>query len=220
MLSTIDIARAKGLKGQQLESTIRKARDDFMPNTQQNLKKDVYSHFILRLAYCRRRMPGMHAGPAHAKLSEHLAWHSEELRRWFLHNEVELFKWRFMNHPAEDRDGWLHRNNLKYQSARRALARAHPSRFAPWPSVCRAWQISREEYDSLRAELQQTMAARREDAEKITSERIEHYKVHAPAPSVFPSSGCGALLAGADACVFSHSDASADSHRRTTRLGM
>ena len=55
MLSTIDIARAKGLKGDELERTIRKARDDFMPNTQANLKKDVYSHFILRLAYCRRR---------------------------------------------------------------------------------------------------------------------------------------------------------------------
>ena len=55
MLSTIDIARAKGLKGQQLESTIRKARDDFMPNTQQNLRKDMCSHFILRLAYSRRR---------------------------------------------------------------------------------------------------------------------------------------------------------------------
>ena len=104
---------------------------------------------------------------------------------------MELFKWRFMNHPAEDRDGWLHRNNLKYQSARRALARAHPSRFAPWPSVCRAWQISREEYDSLRAELQQTMAARREDAEKITSERIEHYKVHAPAHPFSPPVAAG-----------------------------
>jgi len=132
LLSTIDIARAKGLKGQELERTIRKARDDFMPNTQYNLKKDVYSHFILRLAYCR----------------------SEELRRWFLHNEVELFKWRFMNHPAEDRDAWLHRNSLKYQS------------------------ISREEYESLRGPLQQTMAARRDDVATIAgAERMDHYKV-------------------------------------------
>ncbi len=37
-----------------MEKVIRKARDDFMPNTQQNLRKDMCSHFILRLAYSRR----------------------------------------------------------------------------------------------------------------------------------------------------------------------
>lgn len=55
VLSTIDMARAKGLRGGDMEKVIRKARDDFMPNTQQNLRKDMCSHFILRLAYSRRR---------------------------------------------------------------------------------------------------------------------------------------------------------------------
>jgi len=54
VLSTIDMARAKGLRGGDMEKVIRKARDDFMPNTQQNLRKDMCSHFILRLAYSRR----------------------------------------------------------------------------------------------------------------------------------------------------------------------
>lgn len=49
------MARAKGLKGADLEKSIRKARDDSMPNTPAGMRKDRFSHFILRLAYCRRR---------------------------------------------------------------------------------------------------------------------------------------------------------------------
>ena len=55
MLNSIDMARAKGLKGGDLEKSIRKARDDSMPNTPAGMRKDRFSHFILRLAYCRRR---------------------------------------------------------------------------------------------------------------------------------------------------------------------
>ena len=42
-------------------------------DTKQNAFKDHVSHFVLRLAYCR----------------------TEELRRWFLTHESELFKARF-----------------------------------------------------------------------------------------------------------------------------
>ena len=134
MLTTIETSRAKGLKGKQLEDVIRTARDRYMPLSSTGLAKDYYSHFILRLAYCR----------------------SEDLRRWFLQNEVELFKWRFVNNPPEELNTWLARNGLRYEA------------------------ISREEASELQDKLQEMARCRaawyKEDA--VSSEdRREHYKV-------------------------------------------
>lgn len=55
-------------------------------------RADHISHFILRLAYCR----------------------SEELRRWFLTHEVELFKLRFMNLSKHEVTKFLELNKLDY----------------------------------------------------------------------------------------------------------
>jgi DNA primase large subunit len=55
-------------------------------------KKDNLSHFILRLAYCK----------------------SEDLRRWFLQHECELFKYRFDTESGEDINKFLQANNMKY----------------------------------------------------------------------------------------------------------
>ena len=130
LLSTIDMARAKGLKGKQLDDAIRKARDAYMPLTQEGLRKDYYSHFILRLAYCR----------------------SEDLRRWFLQNETELFKWRFTHNPHDNMSAWLATNGLKYE----AISADESTRFAD--------------------QLLQTLKCRREeDAERLAKQ--EHYKV-------------------------------------------
>jgi DNA primase large subunit len=129
LLSTIELARAKGLKGAELEARIRKARDEFMPLSPTGLIKDYYSHFILRLAYCR----------------------SEDLRRWFLQNELELFKWRFVNNPPEDRAAWLRAKGLQYEA------------------------ISRDEYEEIKEELHQALSSRR-DLDPA-AERSEHYKV-------------------------------------------
>ena len=43
---------------------------------------------------------------------------SEDLRRWFLQNEVELFKWRFVNNPPDDMNQWLKAHSLNYEAVR------------------------------------------------------------------------------------------------------
>jgi DNA primase large subunit len=56
-------------------------------------KRDHVSHFILRLAYCR----------------------SEELRRWFLSREQDLFRTRFTSLSAEGIQRFMQINSLKYE---------------------------------------------------------------------------------------------------------
>ena len=55
-------------------------------------RKDHIAHFILRLAYCR----------------------TEELRRWFIARELELFKMRFATMKGEAIDTFFRLNNLSY----------------------------------------------------------------------------------------------------------
>ncbi|KAH9504634.1 DNA primase large subunit [Bulinus truncatus] len=59
----------------------------------ENRKRDHMSHFILRLAYCR----------------------SEDLRRWFLLQELDLFRYRFQLENSQSRTEFLVCNNLKYK---------------------------------------------------------------------------------------------------------
>lgn len=55
-------------------------------------KRDHISHFILRLAYCR----------------------SEELRKWFLEKEVDLFRFRFLQESSKSIQTFLKLNKLEY----------------------------------------------------------------------------------------------------------
>ncbi|XP_026856313.2 DNA primase large subunit [Electrophorus electricus] len=57
-------------------------------------RKDHISHFILRLAYCQ----------------------TEDLRRWFIQQEMDLFRYRFSILSAKYKTEFLHRNNLKYDT--------------------------------------------------------------------------------------------------------
>ncbi|XP_063047938.1 DNA primase large subunit [Engraulis encrasicolus] len=57
-------------------------------------RKDHISHFILRLAYCQ----------------------TEDLRRWFIQQEMDLFRFRFSDLPARYKTEFLHRNNLQYDT--------------------------------------------------------------------------------------------------------
>ena len=65
-------------------------------NTESELrsrKRDHISHFILRLAYCR----------------------SEDLRRWFIARELDLFRVRFSSLSAEGIQLFMQINSLKYE---------------------------------------------------------------------------------------------------------
>ncbi|KAA8583893.1 DNA primase large subunit [Etheostoma spectabile] len=64
------------------------------PTEYEKRRKDHISHFILRLAYCQ----------------------TEDLRRWFIQQEVDLFRYRFNElHPKQKLE-FLHRNNLQYDT--------------------------------------------------------------------------------------------------------
>ncbi|KAM9364253.1 LOW QUALITY PROTEIN: DNA primase large subunit [Pholidichthys leucotaenia] len=64
------------------------------PSEHEKRRKDHISHFILRLAYCQ----------------------TEDLRRWFIQQEVDLFRYRFDElHPKQKLE-FLHRNNLQYDT--------------------------------------------------------------------------------------------------------
>ena len=108
VLKGIEEAKAKGFKPHEVQEKARKLANEHLKvpeksavavqyiavpilnlqsqssppqalDPKQNLFKDHASHFVLRLAYCR----------------------TEELRRWFLTHESELFKARFSDEPPK-----------------------------------------------------------------------------------------------------------------------
>ncbi|XP_041803558.1 DNA primase large subunit [Chelmon rostratus] len=64
------------------------------PNEYEKRRKDHISHYILRLAYCQ----------------------TEDLRRWFIQQEVDLFRFRFNDLSSKQKLEFLHRNNLQYEA--------------------------------------------------------------------------------------------------------
>ncbi|CAD7696056.1 unnamed protein product [Ostreobium quekettii] len=91
-------------------------------------RRDVQSHFILRLAYCR----------------------TEELRRWFLTQECDLFTMRLRNLPARQQVQFLEANNMPYE------------------------MINDAEFHSIKAQLAATYLSqynKREEAEAVRSGR-------------------------------------------------
>ena len=105
VLRRIDVLRAQGVKGDKFNSDIVKADHKYLFPTStaaaaansNNQDKDLISHFVLRMAYCR----------------------TEELRKWFLANESQLFAIRLENAKSADVDAFLDANNLKYPPVRK-----------------------------------------------------------------------------------------------------
>uniref|UniRef100_A0A669BJM1 DNA primase large subunit n=1 Tax=Oreochromis niloticus TaxID=8128 RepID=A0A669BJM1_ORENI len=68
--------------------------DFYGPTEYEKRRKDHISHFILRLAYCQ----------------------TEDLRRWFIQQEVDLFRFRFNDLDPKQQLEFLHKNNLRYDT--------------------------------------------------------------------------------------------------------
>eukprot|EP00794_Sanderia_malayensis_P004885 gene4885-5525_t len=79
----------KRLMNEDLDSRKKLTQSDKL----ENRRKDHISHYILRLAFSR----------------------SEDLRRWFLTQEIELFRYRFLQEPSHEIDAFLKLNELDFK---------------------------------------------------------------------------------------------------------
>ncbi|KAG8524182.1 DNA primase large subunit [Galemys pyrenaicus] len=90
-LKTTDQYRTK------LEAEIRKLKFSFRENLEDEYeprRRDHISHFILRLAYCQ----------------------SEELRRWFIQQEMDLLRFRFSILPKDKIQSFLKDSHLQFEA--------------------------------------------------------------------------------------------------------
>jgi len=88
VLKAIDSSKAKGVKPEELSKIIETSLNQYLPlrdkgeDVEEDRRKDHVSHFILRIAYSR----------------------TEDLRRWFLRQEEQLFRHRFNNLDVDSRN--------------------------------------------------------------------------------------------------------------------
>jgi len=104
-IETIGISHTKGnpkycellekeIMATKLKDSFLRIRNNLTKDEEiENRRLDHASHFILRLAYCR----------------------SEDLRRWFLMQELDLFRFRFQQENTESRARFLASSGLKYK---------------------------------------------------------------------------------------------------------
>ncbi|GCB72422.1 hypothetical protein scyTo_0006297 [Scyliorhinus torazame] len=100
-VETIGVSYIKASEpyNKKLESELRKLKFPYRVSSGEKLddyemrRKDHISHFILRLAYCQ----------------------SEELRRWFIQQELDVFRFRF-NELQDKQQEFLQHNKLEYQT--------------------------------------------------------------------------------------------------------
>ena len=100
LLRGLEAIKARGFDGSDYAQKVQVLENKYMPMKAHTLadelalqkRKDVASHFILRLAYCR----------------------TEDLRRWFLTQECELFKYRLEKLSDGERGAFMVANGLMY----------------------------------------------------------------------------------------------------------
>ncbi|XP_030054854.1 DNA primase large subunit isoform X2 [Microcaecilia unicolor] len=102
MIENLGVSYVKGSEKykEKLEAELRKLKfsyrlqDDLSNDVYDQRRKDHVSHFIVRLAYCQ----------------------SEDLRRWFIQQEMDLFRFRFSEMSKESIQKFLAHNNLTYKA--------------------------------------------------------------------------------------------------------
>ncbi|XP_063772811.1 DNA primase large subunit isoform X2 [Pseudophryne corroboree] len=97
LLKTIEnlgISHVKNSKDYKVKLDAELKKLKFRVEECEQRRKDHISHFILRLAYCQ----------------------SEDLRRWFIQQEMDLFKFRFAELSKEKVEEFLKFNDLEYVS--------------------------------------------------------------------------------------------------------
>ncbi|XP_042552885.1 DNA primase large subunit [Dipodomys spectabilis] len=99
VVENLGVSYVKGTEQYQnkLESEIRKLKFSYRENLEDEYeprRKDHISHFILRLAYCQ----------------------SEDLRRWFIQQEMDLLRFRFSILPKDKIQSFLKDSHLQFEA--------------------------------------------------------------------------------------------------------
>uniref|UniRef100_A0A2K6CHF8 DNA primase large subunit n=2 Tax=Cercopithecinae TaxID=9528 RepID=A0A2K6CHF8_MACNE len=98
-VENLGVSYVKGTEQYQskLESELRKLKFSYRENLEDEYeprRRDHISHFILRLAYCQ----------------------SEELRRWFIQQEMDLLRFRFSILPKDKIQDFLKDSQLQFEA--------------------------------------------------------------------------------------------------------
>ncbi|KAI7846146.1 hypothetical protein COHA_000316 [Chlorella ohadii] len=95
VLKGIDDLKVKGFRPDQMQDKVIELYERHMgaPNREERQRKDVISHFVLRLAYCR----------------------TEDLRRWLIAQECDLFRARFKEMVPSDQRAFMEANELPFR---------------------------------------------------------------------------------------------------------
>ncbi|XP_050205296.1 probable DNA primase large subunit [Mercurialis annua] len=96
VLKGISDGLSRGKKSEEMEKLVKELWKANMkhPYASEVVNKDIISHFVLRLVYCR----------------------TEDLRKWFLSNETALFRYRFRLLTAEAQRALLQEFGLPYKA--------------------------------------------------------------------------------------------------------
>lgn len=95
VLKGIDDLKVKGFRADQMQEKVIELYDRHMGATsrEERQRKDVVSHFVLRLAYCR----------------------TEDLRRWLINQECDLFRARFREMLPSEQKAFMEANELPFR---------------------------------------------------------------------------------------------------------